>query len=1019
MEAVLRQNMAVFDSIGTGHMLAQLGADLNSIQDALSQKLSLTLSAVGTLIATYVVSFALYWKLTFILVWAFIVSLAFLYLGNRVAVRYSGRSIEAQSAGSAIVEEALGSIKSTTALGMSKFIVKNYDLYLGVSEKAGFTLKALMGAMVAITVGVGYLNVALAFWQGSVFLVKGETSFMAVVAITLITKSAAFCVLGVGQNAETFTTAVAAARRVFQMIYRESPIDSMSSNGTTPDLVEGNIEMHGIKHIYPSRPGSVVANNLSILFPAGKTTAVVGPSGSGKSSITKLIMRFYEPIQGRITLDGHDIEEVNIQWLRRQIRLVNQEPCLFDTSILENIEHGFIGTQFSSLSTDEKRKRVEDATKIACAHDFIASLPQGYQTIVGTKGSKLSGGQKQRIAIARALVGQPKILILDEATSALDTTTEASVQAELNASSASRTTIVIAHRLSTVREADNIVVLKTGTVVEQGKHEELIERREEYFHLVNAQRLAVDGGKDRSGDSIKYDVEEKGHITTGMEAVPEKKELEHNNTADREGLPDISNDASYSLFSMAKFVMSLNSKEWHFILIGLLASIIAGLEEPASAVLFGYAVVAISKPLDQHNDIRSAASFWAWMFFLLAMIMILVFTIQGTVFAFCSERLIRRARKLALAQMLRQEMAFFDDKNNSPAALTSFLSTETADLAGVSGATLGMICIAMSTLVSALAVGLAFGWKLGLVCASIIPVLIASGFIGVWATGEFEKRNEQHTRASAACAGEAIAAIQTVASLTMETNILASYNQILSVSEKESLKANLKVSLVLSIARAGVNACMALGFWYGGTLILGYEYSLLQFIIVYSSIITSAYSAGLVFSFTPNIGKAKRSAAGLHKLLERKSSIESDSTEGGSLEKKPQGHIEFRNVSFTYPTRPEHLALRNVSFDIPAGSSIALVGHTGCGKSTIVSLLERFYDPSHGAILLDGNPISSINIAKYRSYIGLVNQQPTMLRGSIRMNLAMCQEDEESISDVEIEEACRKANIYDFVSSLP
>lgn len=174
---------------------------------------------------------------------------------------------------------------------------------------------------------------------------------------------------------------------------------------------------------------------------------------------------------------------------------------------------------------------------------------------------------------------------------------------------------------------------------------------------------------------------------------------------------------------------------------------------------------------------------------------------------------------------------------------------------------------------------------------------------------------------------------------------------------------------------------MALGFWYGGTLILSREYSLLQFGVVYSSTITSAYSAGLVFSFTLNIGKAKRSASGLQKLLERKSSIDPESTEGRKLG-KPRGHIDFRNVCFAYPTRLQYPALQDVSFTIPAGSSIALVGHTGCGKSTIVSLLERFYDPSSGAIFLDGNPITSINIAEYPRCIGLVNQEPTMLRGS-------------------------------------
>jgi len=185
--------------------------------------------------------------------------------------------MEAQSTSSSIIEEALGSIRSTTALGLQKYIVDTYDQYLNVAEKAGFTLKTLMSTMVAFTVGTGYLNVALAFWQGSHFLIDGETSFMAVVAIMLVTKSAAFCVLGVGQNAETFTTAVTAARRVFRMISRVSPIDSMSDQGLALDQVLGNIEMQNIKHIYPSRPGVVVANDLTILFPSVKLLPLLAP----------------------------------------------------------------------------------------------------------------------------------------------------------------------------------------------------------------------------------------------------------------------------------------------------------------------------------------------------------------------------------------------------------------------------------------------------------------------------------------------------------------------------------------------------------------------------------------------------------------------------------------------------------------------------------------------------------------------------------------------------------------------
>lgn len=1016
--------------MGTGSLVSALGADLNAIQDALSYKLSIVISSIGTLVATYAISFSLQWRLTLMMTWSFFLSLALLYLGNLIARRYSGRSTQAHSTGSSIAEEALSSIRSITALGLQNQIINCYDQQLDKAEKADYTLKSLMGIMVAVTVGTGYFNVSLAFWQGSRLLVDGQMTFMALVTITLITKSAAFCILGVGHNAEAFTTATAAARRVFRMTSRASPIDSMSNIGHMPAGVRGQVDLRNIKHIYPTRPGVTVANNLSISFPAGKTTAIVGPSGSGKSSIANLILRFYNPIDGQIMLDEHRLQDLNIKWLRSTIRLVSQDTYLFDTTVFTNIEHGFAGTPLEKLSAEEKLQRIEAAAKIACSHDFIVALPHGYQTTVGPRGSKLSGGQRQRIAIARALVAEPKVLILDEATSALDAETEISVQAALNNTTADRTTIAIAHRLSTVRQAHNIVVLSAGINVEEGTHEDLMERQGHYFALVKAQGEMVEG----ESEEIRECRDQEGNhralasvrVNPAKGGMDEKEISEVNVNSERQShspgrLPPVVHEGdmfSDSLVSMARFVLQLNREEWAYIFVGLLCSIIAGFEEPSSAILFGYAVVSITKPADLYGQAKLGVSFWSWMFFLLAAVMIIVFSIQGSIFAYCSERLVHRARKLTLGQMLRQEIAFFDDKRNSPGSLVNFLSIEAADLVGINGGALGMILIAISTLVSGFLVSVAFGWKLALVCSCVIPILIASGFIGVRVVGKFEELNEKYMSESASYAGEAISAVKTVASLTMETQVLAAYRKSLATSSRMALKANLKASLVLALARAGVYACMALGFWYGELLILRGEYSLLQFVIVYSSIITSAYSAGLVFSFTPNIGKAKRSAASLQKLLQRKSRIDPMSAEGKRLH-KPQGSIEFKDVSFAYPTRPQHQALENISLHIAAGSSIAFVGHTGSGKSTIVSLLARFYTACSGDILLDGEPIESLNISDYRSCIGLVSQEPTLLQGSIRMNLLAGYNEGDGIPETALEEACRQANVLDFISSLP
>ena len=280
-------------------------------------------------------------------------------------------------------------------------------------------------------------------------------------------------------------------------------IDSSSETGIKPSSVDGEIVFNDVSFAYPTRPEAMVFNGLSLKVKAGQTVALVGPSGSGKSTTVSLIERFYDPISGSILLDGHDLKDLNVRWLREQIGLVSQEPVLFARSIKENIAYGLPG------ATDEQ---IISVAKAANAHDFISKFPQGYDTKVGDKGSQLSGGQKQRIAIARILLKNPKILLLDEATSALDSESEFAVQQALDdvLVSGNRTTIIIAHRLSTIRNADVIAVVKDGKIVEQGSHDELMKKNSEYAKLVAAQtnRQSTTGSSVTSSltDSFKFSI---------------------------------------------------------------------------------------------------------------------------------------------------------------------------------------------------------------------------------------------------------------------------------------------------------------------------------------------------------------------------------------------------------------------------------------------------------------------------------------------------------------------------------
>ncbi|KAK4887915.1 hypothetical protein LTR28_003185, partial [Elasticomyces elasticus] len=318
-------------------------------------------------------------------------------------------------------------------------------------------------------------------------------------------------------------------------------------------------------------------------------------SGSGKSTIVGLVERFYDPVGGTVFLDGRNVQDLNLRWLRHQISLVSQEPTLFATTIFKNIKHGLIGTKYENLPEESVRDMVENAARMSNAHDFITTLPDGYETNVGERGFLLSGGQKQRIAIARAVVSDPKILLLDEATSALDTKSEGVVQAALDRAAQGRTTIVIAHRLSTIRTADNIVVMSHGRIVEQGTHDELLERKSAYYNLVEAQRIAAETEAENADDVPILDEKDENLLRGSSQDKSEEydvdpNDLKLNRTQTSKSASSVAlqkkrleDESEYSLWVLIKLVAAFNKTEWSYMIIGLVFSIICGGGNPTQA----------------------------------------------------------------------------------------------------------------------------------------------------------------------------------------------------------------------------------------------------------------------------------------------------------------------------------------------------------------------------------------------------------------------------------------------------
>jgi ATP-binding cassette, subfamily B, bacterial len=469
--------LAYFEERSTGGLMSLLSDDINQLERFLDGGANEVLQVITTVLIIGGVFFYLAPSVA----WLAMLPMPFILWGsivfqNRLAPRYADVREKVSLLNGQLSNNLSGitTIKSFTTEGYElRRIAADSDRYRQSNRKA-IALSAAFVPLIRIIVFVGFIAILL---LGGVEAGSGRLSVGAYSVMVFLTQRLLWPLTRLGETLDQYQRAMASTNRVMNLL--DTPIDIPSGHISLKDRqapIQGEIELKDVSFAYKGR--ATVVQNLSLRIPAGKTTAIVGATGSGKSTLVKLLMRLYEIESGTITLDGVDIRELQLRDLRSCIGWVNQDVFLFHGTVAENIAYG---------SFDASSIEIMNAAKIAEAHEFIETLPQGYDTIVGERGQKLSGGQRQRLAIARAVLRDPPILILDEATSAVDNETEAAIQKSLEQITVNRTTIAIAHRLSTIRNADCIYVMDHGRLVEHGKHEELIAQQGLYTSLWNVQ----------------------------------------------------------------------------------------------------------------------------------------------------------------------------------------------------------------------------------------------------------------------------------------------------------------------------------------------------------------------------------------------------------------------------------------------------------------------------------------------------------------------------------------------------
>uniref|UniRef100_A0A8B9D0F1 Bile salt export pump n=1 Tax=Anser brachyrhynchus TaxID=132585 RepID=A0A8B9D0F1_9AVES len=997
---VMRMDIGWFDCTSVGELNTRISDDVNKINEAIADQVAIFIQRLTTFVCGFLLGFVSGWKLTLV-----IIAVSPLIGVGAAVAKLTGRELKAYAKAGAVADEVLSSIRTVAAFGGEKKEVERYDKNLVFAQHWGIRKGIIMGLFTGYMWFVIFLCYALAFWYGSkLVLEEDEYSpgtllqvFFGVLVGALNLGQASPCL-------EAFATGRGAATDIFETIDKKPTIDCMSEDGYKLDKVRGEIEFHNVTFHYPSRPDVKILDNLNMVIKAGETTAFVGASGAGKSTTIQLIQRFYDPTDGMVTLDGHDIRSLNIQWLRSQIGIVEQEPVLFATTIAENIRYGR-----DEATMDDIIK----AAKQANAYKFIMDLPQQFDTHVGEGGSQMSGGQKQRIAIARALVRNPKILLLDMATSALDNESEAIVQEALHKARLGRTSISIAHRLSTIKAADVITGFEHGRAVERGTHEELMKRKGVYFMLVTLQSKG-DAALTRAATESKCLDFFNKNITGRMHLFHESNLFFQEPVVVEEDIKPVP-------FTR---ILKYNASEWPYMVLGSLGAAVNGAVSPLYALLFSQ-ILGVS---NQYNVSKFVSDPLLCVYLFLYKIFVYCLAPQGYTFAKSGELLTRRLRKIGFRAMLGQDIGWFDDRRNSPGALTTRLATDASQVQGATGSQIGMIVNSFTNIGVAIIIAFYFSWKLSLVIMCFLPFLALSGAVQAKMLTGFAAQDKKALEATGRISSEALSNIRTVAGIGKEKMFIDTFEKNLDMPYRAAIKKANVYGISFGFAQSIVfivGACLERDPGSSPAVLVWVEHAVsLQLPMndplscrVISAIVTSGTALGRASSYTPNYAKAKTSAARFFQLIDRVPEISVYSEKGEKWDDF-KGSIEFLNCKFTYPSRPDVQVLKGLSVAVKPGQTLAFVGSSGCGKSTSVQLLERFYDPEKGSVLIDGHDTKKVNIQFLRSKIGVVSQEPVLFDCSIADNIKYGSNTKDTTMEKVIE-AAQKAQLHDFVMSLP
>ncbi|KAK8570319.1 hypothetical protein V6N13_003006 [Hibiscus sabdariffa] len=1024
LKTILKQDIAFFDvETNTGEVVGRMSGDTVLIQDAMGEKVGKFLQLVSTFFGGFIVAFIRGWLLTLVM----LSTIPLLVIsGGTMAMIISKMASRGQSAyakAATVVEQTIGSIRTVASFTGEKQAISNYNKFLVAAYKSGVNEGTAAGLGLGVVMLIMFCSYALAVWFGGRMILERGYTGGEVLNVILAVMTGSMSLGQASPCLSAFAAGQAAAFKMFETIKRKPEIDPYDTRGKVLADICGDIELRDVCFSYPARPEEQIFSGLSLSISSGTTTALVGQSGSGKSTVISLIERFYDPQAGEVLIDGINLKDFQLRWIRGKIGLVSQEPVLFTSSIRDNITYGKENATLEEIQT---------AVELANAAKFIDRLPQGLDTMVGEHGTQLSGGQKQRVAIARAILKDPRILLLDEATSALDAESERVVQEALDRIMGDRTTVIVAHRLSTIKNADMIAVIHRGKMVEKGSHSELLKDPEgAYSQLIRFQE--INKGLEQVVDVSDISLESFRQSSLKralMQSISMRSSMgssSHRSISASFGFPTGMNvndsamvDTEYpseqplkqpSDVSILRLAY-LNKPEIPVILLGIISAAANGVILPIFGILISRMINMFYKPPDV---LKKDSRFWALIFMTLGLASFLAILGRTYFFSVAGCKLIQRIRSMCFEKVIHMEVGWFDAPDNSSGSIGARLSADAATIRGLVGDALAQMVSNIASAIAGLVIAFVACWQLAFIVLGLIPLIGVSGYVEVKSMKGFSADAKMMYEEASQVANDAVGSIRTVASFCAEEKVMQIYRKKCEGPLQSGIKQGLISGVGFGLSFFFMFNVYATSFYAGAQLVKSGKATFSDVLQVFFALTMATVGISQSSSFAPDSSKAKTAAASIFAIIDRKSTIDPSDVSGSTLE-NVKGDLELRHVSFKYPLRPDIQIFQDLCLSIHAGKTVALVGESGSGKSTVISLLQRFYDPDSGLITLDGVEMQTLQLKWLRQQMGLVSQEPVLFNDTIRANIAYGKGG--NATEAEILAASELANAHKFISSL-